>query len=69
DDRGNGGFRELLEGVKERRVGGYAHEDVGFEMVVDELNIVGDGSKERVFEVMFVVEKLGVEGCGMGEGR
>ncbi|PCK23143.1 non-ribosomal peptide synthetase [Bacillus pumilus] len=67
DHGGNPAFTELLERVKETTVGAYAHQDVPFEMVVDELNIVRDASKQPLFQVMFVLQNLPLEASPMGE--
>ncbi|WGI63331.1 condensation domain-containing protein [Escherichia coli] len=67
DHSGNPAFTELLERVKETTVGAYAHQDVPFEMVVDELNIVRDASKQPLFQVMFVLQNLPLEASPMGE--
>ncbi|MDR0126242.1 non-ribosomal peptide synthetase [Bacillus zhangzhouensis] len=67
DHSGNPAFAELLERVKETTVGAYAHQDVPFEMVVDELNIVRDASKQPLFQVMFVLQNLPLEASPMGE--
>lgn len=67
DHGGNPAFTELLEQVKETTVGAYAHQDVPFEMVVDELNIVRDASKQPLFQVMFVLQNLPLEASPMGE--
>ncbi|OLP65656.1 Linear gramicidin synthase subunit D [Bacillus pumilus] len=67
DHGGNPSFRELLERVKATTIGAYAHQDVPFEMVVDELNIVRDASKQPLFQVMFVLQNLPLEASPMGE--
>ena len=69
DHSGNPAFTELLERVKETTVGAYAHQDVPFEMVVDELNIVRDASKQPLFQVMFVLQNLPLEASPMGRRR
>ncbi|QGX67142.1 amino acid adenylation domain-containing protein [Bacillus sp. ms-22] len=67
DHSGNPAFTELLERVKETTVGAYAHQDVPFDMVVDELNIARDASKQPLFQVMFVLQNLPLEASPMGE--
>ncbi|MFJ5965681.1 amino acid adenylation domain-containing protein [Bacillus sp. NPDC093026] len=67
DHGGNPSFKELLKQVKKTTIGAYAHQDVPFEMVVDELNIVRDASKQPLFQVMFVLQNLPLEASRMGE--
>ena len=67
DHSGNPAFTELLERVKETTMGAYAHQDVPFEMVVDELNIVREAGKQPLFQVMFVLQNLPLEASPMGE--
>lgn len=67
DHSGNPAFTELLERVKETTMGAYAHQDVPFEMVVDELNIVREAGRQPLFQVMFVLQNLPLEAPPMGE--
>ncbi|KPN13027.1 non-ribosomal peptide synthetase [Bacillus australimaris] len=67
DHSGNPAFTELLERVKETTMGAYAHQDVPFEMVVDELNIVREAGKQPLFQVMFVLQNLPLEASPMGK--
>ncbi|MFS0655873.1 amino acid adenylation domain-containing protein [Bacillus sp. 179-C3.3 HS] len=67
DHGNNPSFIELLERVKETTIGAYSHQDVPFDMVVDELNIVRDANKQPLFQVMFVLQNLPLEASPMGE--
>ncbi|WP_144481912.1 non-ribosomal peptide synthetase [Bacillus pumilus] len=67
DHSGNPAFTELLERVKDTTMGAYAHQDVPFEMVVDELDIVREAGKQPLFQVMFVLQNLPLEASPMGE--
>jgi acyl transferase domain-containing protein len=50
---GNPTFLELLQQVKEVALGAYSHQDLPFELLVDELHLARDLSYNPLFQVMF----------------
>jgi amino acid adenylation domain-containing protein len=66
DAGGNPKFRELVQRVKQVALEGYAHQDVPFEKLVEELQPKRDLSRTALFQVLFVLQNAPVGEAKLG---
>lgn len=65
DLSGNPSFHDVMKRVRVVTLDAYSHQDIPFEMMVSELQPERDTSHSPLFQVMFVMQNIPLEGLGL----